>query len=96
MFGLGLKRKIREMHDSLFEILIDKEFSSDLEMVQRLEAIPYYDRNSDQEFLWNFLKGTYTPHSRCPSVLYDSVSTPLRRRYNIIHRRICEILHPLC
>lgn len=82
-----------EIDESLFKKLIEIEFLRDLRYAESLSSVSYYNRTSNQNFLWMFLRGKYRPDEKCPSILYLHISKPLRRKYNIIHRRILEILH---
>jgi len=95
VFDILLEKKLKPSRDRLFRLLIDIEFSEDLKYAQRLSAIPYYDRTSSQNFLENSLKRKYPITEKCPSILYSKVSVQLKREYNIIHRRLMEVLHPI-
>ena len=89
---IGLETK-REMYDSLFQCLIKSEFIPELRFIQRLAEIQPQGRNQLQNAAWGFFQEKYPFNGKCPSPLYDDVSLPLKRRYNILHRRMIEILY---
>ena len=74
---------------------IDMRFSHDLRIAQKLSAIPSSERTSNQNAVKNYLENEYPLSGRCSSEIYSRVSISLRREYNIIHRRIMELLYPL-
>ena len=89
----NLERRLNKTEDNLFRRLIQIEFSRDLIYARKLSAIPCFERTPNQNFLKDFLREKYPVSGKCPSELYFKVSKPLRREYNVVHRRIMEILH---
>ena len=81
--------------NNLFEFLLAARFSKDLERAEELVRIPAYQRTLSQRDSFNYLKETYLLKNRCMSPLYEKVSLELRREYNVIHRRIANVLYDL-
>lgn len=94
-FDALLEKELRPSRDRLFRLLLNIEFYEDLRYVQRLSAVPHCERTQIQNLLEDYFKEKYPVSGKCCSVLYSKVSKPLRREYNIIHRRMMEILHPI-
>jgi len=80
-------------YDDTFEMLLQKEFWSDLRVAAILRSIPEYERTPTQEVLFDYLKETYVPSGDCPSTLYPHVSKHLQDNYRAIHDTICTFLH---
>lgn len=94
---------IANPHDSIFEILIEKEFKSDLKFLKKIKEIkkiPSWLKTEEQDNLLgnyyneiNYLIKKYS--NNCPSTLFPKVSKNLQIQYQIIHNRINYILEDL-
>ena len=94
--GFRLERILRKRRGSDFEEFLENEVSHELKCAITLSTIPLNERTESQNFLYDFLKKRYIENESCFNEMYSKVSVSLRRKYNIIHRRIMEALSINC
>jgi len=86
--------KIKKIEaDKSFELLIQKEFLSDLVNAAILTTISQDKLTDNERLVLYSLKKKYRLRSSCPSHLFPYVSNYLQEEYSHIHKKICELLY---
>lgn len=90
LFKFG--KKLRMVDENSFRQFLDTTVSQDLTCAIGLSFIPYNKRTEVQESLFNYLVKRYIRNQNCVHESYRGIPLTLKREYNVLHRKIMELV----